>query len=107
VPTAAWVLGGVGAAALGSFVGFALSGRAKENDMMSSCAPYCSQQDEDTMRRRYLVADISLGVSLVSLGAAAYLVLSSRTGPGARATATWLDARAAVGGAAVQVGGRF
>lgn len=76
-PVAAWILGGVGVVALGGFAYFALDGKKKENDLESNCAPNCAQSKVDEMRKSYLFADIALGVSVVSLGAATYLFLSS------------------------------
>jgi hypothetical protein len=76
-PVAAWILGGVGVVALGGFAYFALDGKKKENDLESECAPNCPQSDVDDMRKSYLFADIALGVSVVSLGAATYLFLTS------------------------------
>jgi hypothetical protein len=67
-----WVSAGVATAALGSFTYFALAGRSIESDL-DRCKPNCeSQADIDRMRSRYLLADVSLGVALVSLGVGAY-----------------------------------
>jgi hypothetical protein len=73
IPTLAYVLGGVGVAALGSFAYFGLRGRSTEE-----CAPDCSQSEVDRMRSQYLAADISLGVAVASLGAATYVFFSQR-----------------------------
>jgi hypothetical protein len=69
IPTVSWVLGGVGLIALGSFGYFAASGKSKEKDL-ESCSPGCDPKDVDVMRKRYLIADISLGVSVVAFGGA-------------------------------------
>jgi hypothetical protein len=73
-----YVLSGVGIAALGSFTYFGLSGRADASDLESSCGvdKSCSDSQVDPVRRKLLLADVSLGVSLVSLGVAAYLFVS-------------------------------
>lgn len=73
VPPLAYVLGGVGVAALGSFAYFGLRGRSTED-----CAPECSRSEVDSMRSQYLAADISLGVAVASLGAATYVFFSQR-----------------------------
>jgi hypothetical protein len=66
------VSAGVATAALGSFTYFALSGRSVENEL-DRCKPSCDNRaDVDRMRSRYLIADVSLGVALVSLGVGAY-----------------------------------
>jgi hypothetical protein len=73
----AYVFGGLGVAALGSFVYFALDGNAKQSELESTCAPDCAhRRDEvDAMRSSHLIADISLGVSLASLGLGTYFFL--------------------------------
>ncbi len=76
-PVAAWILGGVGVVAVGGFALFALDGKSKEKDLKDQCAPNCDQGHVDKMRKSYLFADISLGVAVVSLGAATYLFVSS------------------------------
>jgi hypothetical protein len=79
-PAAAYVLGGVGVLAIGSFVGFALAGKSAESEL-DGCKPYCAQSQADKMRLRYLVADISLGVGVVALGAGGYLYFSATREP--------------------------
>ena len=69
-----YVLGGVGLVALGSFVGFALDGKAQEHHL-DDCKPNCTREGVDRMRRSYLIADVSLAVALVAVGVDAYLVL--------------------------------
>ena len=83
VPPLAYVLGGVGVAALGSFAYFGLRGRSTED-----CAPECSRSEVDRMRSQYLAADISLGVAVVSLGAATYVFFSQRGASRAEAPRT-------------------
>jgi hypothetical protein len=73
VPPLAYVLGGVGVVALGSFAYFGLRGRSTED-----CAPECTRSEVDRMRTQYLVADISLGVAVASLGAATFVYFSQR-----------------------------
>jgi len=66
------VSGGVAAVALGSFTFFAIAGRSVENQL-DRCKPSCDNSaDIDRMRSRYLIADVSLGVALVSVGIGAY-----------------------------------
>src|SRR5262249_40486702 len=77
-PTAGTVyaLGGVGVAALGVFSGFAISGLSARGDLdEKNCRPNCPEADLDVVRGRFLVADISLGVSVVALGAATLVYL--------------------------------
>ena len=77
VPTASYILGGVGVVGLSSFAFFALSGRSTEREL-ERCAPSCARSDVDRMRREYLIADVSLGVGMASAGAATYLFLRNQ-----------------------------
>lgn len=79
-PVAAYVLGGIGVLALGSFAGFAIAGKSAETDL-DGCKPYCSQSQADKMRLRYLIADVSLGVGVVALGVGGYLYFSAEREP--------------------------
>jgi hypothetical protein len=71
-PTLAYVLGGVGIAALAGSGYFAWSGRNQRHDLSETCAPACSDDQVSSVRTKYLLADILLGVGLGSLGAGAY-----------------------------------
>lgn len=79
-PVAAYVLAGVGVAALGSFAAFAITGKSAES-AMDGCKPACSQAEVDKMRFRYLLADISLGVGVAALGAGGYLFFTANREP--------------------------
>ncbi len=76
VNPAAWVLGGVGVAAFASFAYFGISGRSRASELRSTCAPGCAESDVDSVKSKLLIADVSLGVSVVSLGIATYLFLN-------------------------------
>lgn len=105
--TLGWVLGGVGVAALGSFSYFALTGKSQENDLESRCAPRCKQSEADSLHQKYLFADISLGVALVSLGAATYFFMSGGE-PEKPPSAAWsLGAAPTRDGFALGARGRF
>lgn len=60
----------IGLGALGSFGYFSLAGLAKQRELEGHCAPACHPDDVRAMRTRYTVADVSLGVAAVLLGAA-------------------------------------
>jgi hypothetical protein len=64
-----YVLGGVTVAGLGSFGYFGLTGLHQRGQVID-CTQDCTQSDVDTARRSLLVADISLGVSVVALAGA-------------------------------------
>jgi hypothetical protein len=83
-PVLAYVLGGVGLVALGSFAYFATSGHAIENEL-DQCKPNCQGKEDriSSMRTRYVIGDVSLALALVSLGAGTYLWLAPPAAPGA------------------------
>ena len=76
----AYVFGGVGLVALGSWGVFALAGRHKQ-DELELCAPHCQPSEVQAMRKDYLIADVLLGISLASLGTGTYFFLSQSNGP--------------------------
>lgn len=76
VPTATWALGAVGLGALGSFAYFAALGRVEQARLEAGCAPACTSSALSPMRRDYWIADVSLGVSLLALGGAAWTFLA-------------------------------
>ena len=89
----AYVFGGVGVAALGAWTAFALDGRSKQSEL-ERCAPHCAASDVDAMRKSYLVADVLLGVSLVSLGTGTYFFFDHTDEPTPRGNTGTLWLRA-------------
>jgi hypothetical protein len=81
VPLAAWVLGGVGVVALGSFAVFGLVGQSDRNSLEHSCVPTetCNPSAVTSMRTNLIVADVSLGVGIASAGGAVYFALARRS----------------------------
>jgi hypothetical protein len=77
IPVATWVLGGAGVLALGSFAYFGISGASDASSLRSSCAPNCADSAVSDVRRKLLLADVSLGVGVVSLAVAGYLLLTA------------------------------
>lgn len=75
------ILGGVGVIGLGLFTYFGLTGRSGEDDL-KKCKPICPQSQVDDVSTKYIVADVGLGVGVIALGAATYLLLR----PAPRAT---------------------
>jgi hypothetical protein len=67
-----YALGAVSVLGFAGFTTFGLLGRDQESEL-ATCRGACSDRAYDVMRDRYLVADISLGVAVVSLSAAAVL----------------------------------
>jgi hypothetical protein len=74
-----YVLGSVGLVAASSFTYFALDGHSREQTLQD-CAPECDPSNVSRMRRSYLVADVSLGVAVASLGLGAYFLLRPPAG---------------------------
>lgn len=99
VPTLSYVFGGVGLVGVAGFVALGLSARSDLADLKEKCGPACPSSEVDPVRRRALFADLSLGVGLLSLGAATYFFLSARKPPAQSATA--FDAFALPGGGAL------
>jgi hypothetical protein len=77
IPWTVWALGGLGVAGLGGFAVFGLWGRNDENNAArpqpAGCKPDCTADQVDPIRTKYIVADVSLAVGLVALGAAALI----------------------------------
>jgi hypothetical protein len=72
-------LAGVSALGLAGFVTLGESGARHQDRLEKSCAPTCAPAQVSTLRTRYLLADISLGISIGSLAAAAYLYYREST----------------------------
>lgn len=107
VPTATWVLGGIGVVGLGGFAVFALNGRAKENDL-EKCKPNCAHSDVQSAKTSYLIGDISLGVGVVALAGATYFLLANPSKSETAKRAPFLvDVRPTAGGATGFLSGQF
>jgi hypothetical protein len=81
VPPLVWVFGAIGVAALGSFATFGLLGFEKHASLRESCAPRCTSAEEAPVRVDYAIGDVSLAVSIVSLGVATWLFLTRPDAP--------------------------
>ncbi len=100
------VLGGVAVVGLAGFTAFGLAGKSKQSEL-DDCKPNCTRGDVDSMRQKYLFADISLGVALVAGGAAAYLHFSDKKKEKEQPGVAWVSGAPLRRGAAVGLGGRF
>ena len=107
-----FIVGGLGVVALGSFAFFGLSGKG-DVDVLERCRGTCKQDDVDKARTKLVIADISLGVGIVALGVATYMLVTRPKGEAdvkaARASSNnvGFDFGAVNGGAVGSVGGRF
>jgi hypothetical protein len=77
VPVSAFVA--VGISALG-FAGFAIAGTwangLKSDLERSGCAPFCSRDQADALRTRYVFADIGLAIGIAELATSAFIFLT-------------------------------
>jgi hypothetical protein len=105
LPTATYALGGVGIAALGVFTYFGVRARRDSATLHDTCAPACAHDDVTALKTKLLVADVALGVGVVSVGAALFFALRSSNAPPKSA---W-DVRVAptTGGARAEIGTTF
>jgi hypothetical protein len=71
---------GVGAVGLGGFAGLGAWGRTQESKLELTCAPRCREGQLSDVRTKYLLADVSLGVGVVSLALGAYFFLRQDDG---------------------------
>lgn len=75
-----WIIGGVGVLAIGvgAYVGIDAK---KDLDALETapCAKQrtCSQSEVDSVRRRFLIADIAMGAGVVAVGVATWLFISN------------------------------
>lgn len=69
-----WIFAGLGLVSLGSFAYFGITGLSQRSSL-DECDSFCRQQDIDSTRRRFLIADVSLGLSALSFGVATILWL--------------------------------
>jgi hypothetical protein len=68
-------LAGVGALGIWGSVVFAMLGTNQKGDLERSCSPFCQTGQVDSAKTKYILADTCLGVGLVSLGVATYLLV--------------------------------
>lgn len=100
----AYAFGALGAVALGSFAYFGLKSHSERNDL-EDCKGHCPSDDVDRVRAQQLVADISLGVGVVSLALAGWFYFGAT--PEQPASAWRLGVRPLPNGGAAALGARF
>ena len=76
IPVASWIFGGAGLVGLGTFAVFGLTGRALDDELGRTCAPTCRDERVERVDTSYVVADIGLGIGVVSLAVATWLALA-------------------------------
>jgi hypothetical protein len=110
VPVATWVFLGVTAVGGAGFAYFGLSGQSDVANMRASggCAPNCPESQVDSARTKLNIADVSLGVGVVSLGLAAYFFFTRGDAPRSAAALNVLpDVEARPGGGVATIRARF
>ncbi len=108
VPVATWLSLGIGAVALGSFTTFGLMARHDYNQLHASWGTDCPQSDVDRVKRKALVADVSLGVSVVSFGIAAWTYFAREKTPAPlKAGTVTVDGGVGKGTGYVMISGTF
>ena len=92
-----------------SFAYFGRSGNSDKSSLACADTKTCTDEDLDPNKKKYLFADISLGVGVVSLGVATYLLLSpsSKTEPAKDDTAVRFDVVPSSRGGFATVSGAF
>lgn len=71
------VLLGVAAVGAAGFTTFGLMGQSEKRELEGSCAPSCDDTSVEAVERKFLVADISLGVAVLALAGSAYFYFSA------------------------------
>jgi hypothetical protein len=75
-PVIVYPLLGVGVAGLASFGVFSVLGKSEQTALEDECAPACTDADLETMKRFYLIGDISAGVGAAALIGAGIVYLA-------------------------------
>jgi hypothetical protein len=75
-PVLTYVLGGVALAGFAGFAALAVTGQDKKKALESSCRPICTDNDLQPVRTQFLLADVSLGIAIVSTVAAGVVYLT-------------------------------
>lgn len=84
-PALTYVLAGVAVVAAGGYAYLGIAGKNDVDNLRSTCAPACSQSQKDSASQQLLGANISFGVGVASLAAAAIVWIAS---PGKAAPST-------------------
>ncbi|MDI3287198.1 hypothetical protein [Polyangium sp. 15x6] len=105
LPLAPLVLGGVALAGAAAFTGLAVSAKSDYDHLDGTCAPRCTADLVDPVRTKLILANVSLGVSVVSLGVATFLWFTRPQAPPGKTPATAFAITPLPGGAAAFLGG--
>lgn len=106
VPVGPVILGAVGLVGLGMFAAFGAVGMGERSDL-EACKPTCSDDEVDPVRTKFIIADISLAVGVVSLGVATIMLLSGDDEPEAARTSVSVVGGPLQDGGMLGLGGAF
>ena len=101
IPTGAWILGGVGTAALAGATYFGFAAKSELDSLNGSCSPHCTDAQAHAGRTDALVFDVLLGAGAAAVGGALIWALAfpTRVRVTEAASAPRLDVRPVAGGA--------
>jgi hypothetical protein len=80
-PVLTYVLGGVALAGVAGFAAFGISGQSKKKALETSCRPVCSDDELQPVQTQFLLADVSLGIAIVSTVTAGIVYFARPTKP--------------------------
>jgi hypothetical protein len=110
----AYIVGGIGVAALGVGTAFAIIGTGDYNDLKDGCGKTktCTDSDIQPVKTKILIADIAFGVGIVAIGTAVVLYItesgsSSTHAQVGKAGKMKFDFAPLPGGGAAMLGGSF
>lgn len=100
------IFAGIGVAGLAGFGVLAASGKSNESRLQDTCSPSCSDSQLSSLKTKYLLADVSLGVGVASLAVGAYFLFSQPSAPTSARLPAW-NVQASERGASFVYGGSF
>ena len=76
-----YALLGAGALGLAGFTSFALLGNSDKHELERTCSPDCTASQANAVHTKYVIADVSLAIGTVAIGAACYLLFAASGEP--------------------------
>ncbi len=96
-------LGGAALVAAGGLAYFGLRAGGEAEALRGRCAPFCTASDTRALRTDLTIADVSMGIGVVSLGALVVVALLPRS----RASTAWALVRPVASGAGIVLGADY